>query len=231
MPVDDIPTLIQYTAPGGSNDYPVPFPFFKSADLVVVTTQSAVETVRVLGTDYTVTGGEDGLGAAGPGTVTGAFTAGALVTIYLDLPFDQEIKFENADPLPAPSLNKVADKLTLLMQQLRQTVTRVILLPISSTIASITFPLPSAGKFLRWNPTADGFENADVTSLGSIGVPIGLSDGGTGQTSAAAAWAALLQKASAAEKLAGTNDTKAVTVLRINQELIAARLAQFTLSR
>lgn len=128
MPVDDTDPRIQYTAPGGSHTYPVPFAFFDDTDLVMITTEGGVDTTRTLGSDYTVAGGDGSTGSA-----TASFNAGATVTIYRDVPATQETEFEDGDPLPAPNLNDALDKLTMLAQQNREALDRAIVIDPTST--------------------------------------------------------------------------------------------------
>jgi len=163
MTVSSDLSRVQYTAPGGSSDYAVNFKLFAASDLVVLETVAGVDATKVLDTDYTVT-----LNPDGTGTVTGSFTAGATITIYRDLPLTQETEFEEGDELPAGSLNDLADRLVMMVQQIKTLVGRAIRLPISSTLAEIIFPVASAGKFLRWNDAGTGFENADAIDVGGV---------------------------------------------------------------
>jgi hypothetical protein len=168
MPVSDQDPRVQYTAPGGSADYATTFPFFDEGDLVVITTEGGVSTTRALGSDYTVTGGGIVDGTVQDGTVTASFNAAAIVTIYRDVAMDQEAEFEDGDSLPAGVLNKVIDKLTMLIQQNAATIARALLLDPASTITGIIFPPNVANKLLGWNNAGDALENKDSGALGVL---------------------------------------------------------------
>lgn len=190
MPVSDKDPRVQYTAPGGSIGYATTFPFLVAADLVVLTTEGGVNTTRVLGADYTVTGGSviligDDAGQIAEGTVTASFTAGALVTIFRQVDLTQESQFKNGDDLNADVLTAALDKSMMATQQNAQDLKRALLLDPATPVTEVVFPLPETGKFLRWNADESGIENADVVPASSVVfATTGSTNAGTATTEA-----------------------------------------------
>lgn len=177
-----------------------PYYFLADTDLTVVLTVvlTGVETPQVLNTDYTVSGAGDpnggfiGFAVAPP--------VGTRVTILREIPVTQPADFVENDPLPAAIIERGYDRLTMIAQQLLEKFARSLLLPIGSTIANLVIPGYSAGKFWRWSSIEEKLENADITGLGAIGVPVSLPDGGTGANHAnvASLFNAIKQSASTA---------------------------------
>jgi hypothetical protein len=95
--------------------YVVPFVFFDATDLSVVVNTGGVPTTLVNGTGYTVTGGS---GATGSLLTTAAIPATSTVIITRSVPYTQLTSFTTGDRLPAASIEKALDKLTMSAQQL-----------------------------------------------------------------------------------------------------------------
>src|SRR5574337_714414 len=76
----------------------------------------------------------------------------------------------------------MGDRAAMLDQEFREQLARVLQLDIRSSYANLTFPDPVAGKFLQWKDLT-AIQNADVLTLGQIGVPVVVAQGGTGGTS------------------------------------------------
>lgn len=88
----------------------------------------------------------------------------------------------------------VFDRLTMLDIQIQEIAERALQMPISySGAASPNVPRPDLypGKFLRWAAAGLALEWATPTSAGTLTTPVGVADGGTGQTTAGAAKNAL----------------------------------------
>lgn len=167
-----------------------PLIFFQASDLEVyiVVNATGVATLKTIATHYTVSGGG---GSTGIVTMITAPATGETLLIVRVVPLTQSSDFVNGNNSDAEVAEDAIDKLTMMCQQLQEQIDRSLLLPIGTTLTDIAFPSPSAGKFLRWNSTANGFENADITGLGVIGVPVSVGDGGTGATTVSAARANL----------------------------------------
>jgi len=105
------------------------------------------QTKLTLNTDYTVSGVNNPSG----GNVTlliDAPSSDYKLIILRNVPMTQETDYIANDPFPAESHEKGLDKLTMLVQQLSEKITRSILRDITQS-ESLTFPLLQAGKFLR----------------------------------------------------------------------------------
>lgn len=163
MPVSAVVPRIQYTAPGGAASYTVTFKFYQASDLVVITTDGdGVDTTRVLDVDYTVTGGANSEGLPQTGSIDASFASGDIVTIYRELAMTQETEFTDGGSLPARSLNGVADRLTMLVQQVAASVGRVVKLGISSPLSELIWPEPVADRMIGWNAAGDALENKNL---------------------------------------------------------------------
>ena len=98
-----------------STAYVVPFVFFDATDLKVFSVAAGVSTLLTLSTNYTVSGGA---GATGSILTTAAIPATSTVIIVRSVPYTQLTSFTTGDRLPAASIEKALDKLTMSTQQL-----------------------------------------------------------------------------------------------------------------
>ena len=212
-----------------------PYYFFADSDLKVtkVVTATGVETTLVLNTDYTVAGaGDMGTPTTSPGgfisltPAHGALPVGTNLTIIREVPALQPLDYIDNDTFPAESHEKGLDRLTMICQQILEKLKRSLLLPVTSTIVNLVIPDWSPGKFWRWNSLTAKLENADITGLGAIGVPVSIPNGGTAAATALGGFDNLKQLASeiyagvakvATQALAsaGVNDTDFITALKL----------------
>lgn len=118
-----------YAGAGTTGPFAVPFRFLDASHLRVIRSVGAVETVLVLGTDYTVAG----VGASsGSVTLTAALPVGQNLTVVRNVPATQEADYVAGDAFPAESHEEALDKLTMLTQQLQEEVARSAKLPASN---------------------------------------------------------------------------------------------------
>lgn len=169
---------ISYVGNGSTQVFPIPFVFFDNTDLQVISVNdtTAVETTKVLTTDYTVSGGN---GATGSVTMLTAPATGTTLVIQREVPYTQEIDYEPNDGFPAGVNEEGLDRATMQVQQVRRRARQSPKLPATYDPESgdITIPMPVAGKTLVANVAEDGWENADVFSAATFpSLIVGVSD-------------------------------------------------------
>lgn len=143
------------------NTYPFEFKIFDEEELVFIEKSAAgVESTKELTTDYTVTLNPDQDIAPG-GSVTrvaGAISGGVTVTLTSNVQPLQALQIANLGGFFPAVLNNALDKLTILVQQLLNSVTRSIKFPISDgTNINTTLPTREqrAGKGLKFDSNGD----------------------------------------------------------------------------
>lgn len=126
-----------YNGDGINKNFPFAFLAFQTSDLLVIQQLNNLETTLVLGTHYTVSLNADQ--EANPGgsvTMVTAPEATETITLTTDVPYTQTVKLTNAGGFYPTVINSLADKLTVLIQQVQEAVSRAIKLPISSTVTA-----------------------------------------------------------------------------------------------
>ena len=147
--------------------YPFTFKALEETDIkVIVRSALGVETTLTKDTHYTVA-----VNATVGGTVTliGTYAAsppasGETVVVYRDVPYTQEINLVENDPQYAEVLEEGYDRAVILIQQLKDLLSRAPLLPITAGVANLALPEPDASKYLRWNVAGDALENVGLLS-------------------------------------------------------------------
>ncbi len=127
----------QYIATSGQTVFAYQSKIFSDDDIrVIVTDTNGAESVKIKGTDYTVSG----VGNENGGSVT--FTTGVtlnyLVTITRNEPFTQEIDYVKGDDFPAAAHEEGLDRAALRDQFLNNLFARTIRFTEGSNISSIT---------------------------------------------------------------------------------------------
>jgi len=152
-----------YIGNGIADTFSYGFKVQDKTELIVYETDDAgVETVLTVDTDYTV----NTVGNASGGTITRI--AGALpnnYTWYIRSNYDetQLTAFTSQGPFFPDLHENMADKLTFLIQQLLDKITRTFSLSDSySGPLPLTLENPDSGKVLRWNDDQTGLENFDT---------------------------------------------------------------------
>lgn len=105
------------------------FRILDEAHIQVIRSQADVDTVLTLGGDYTVSGvGDDSGGAV---TILVAPSAAQTITFIRSAPFTQEIDLENQGPFFAETVEGALDLAAMRDQQLREVLSRAVVLPAS----------------------------------------------------------------------------------------------------
>ena len=158
---------VQYNGNGVTTSFAFPYTFYDDTDLIVTTTVVAtgVDTVRVLNTDYTVTGGDGANGTVVFGT---APASGVRVTIEVDIPYRQEDDYVENQAFPADTLEQSLDRAVIRDQQLKSAVDRSIKFPatLAGSLVGL-LPQPVDGKLLVWDGTSGQIGNADIANVSS----------------------------------------------------------------
>lgn len=181
MSVETTDNRVTYVGNGVLTVYSYPFQIFEDTDLEVY-----VDSVlQALTTDYTVSGAENPAGGEITFAVAPANASDVLIARVL--PFTQETVYPSNDKFPAKVHEAALDKLTMLVQQLDEVDQRSLKVAFTSAFTDLLVPDPEVGKFLRWSALLSGLENAAITAVGSLGLPVSVADGGTGGATALAA--------------------------------------------
>lgn len=137
MTVENNPSRNQYTATAGQTIFAYTFEVVAASDLVVLEN----DTTLVLNNDYTVSGVGDDNG--GNVTLTTGATAGDILTIYRDMPYDRTQNYQNAGDFLASEVNTDFDRLWLAGEQTNRTFEQSIRKPVTD-LDSVDMELPSA---------------------------------------------------------------------------------------
>lgn len=124
MPVASETSRIQYAGNGSTvTPYSVPFYFLNEADIrVVLADAEGVESLLTETTHYALTGAGDEAG--GSLTTVVAYDETHTLTIYREPEQTQSAEFQSTGALPADTLTRGLDKLTMLVQSLARKVSR-----------------------------------------------------------------------------------------------------------
>lgn len=188
-----------------------PMVFFDDADLVVydVVTATGASTLLVLTTDYTVTGGDGSTGSVVTTGLYGAIASGHTLVIVRDIAATQGSDFVNNDASDAEVVEDALDRLTMLAQQNEARAARSFtLLDSDVSGASTTLPTPEAGMVLGWDGTGLALENVDPADVGLASV-------------ASTTAAGLVELATSAETVTGTDAVRAVTPAGLTARMAA----------
>lgn len=167
MTVPTTGNRVSYACDGVTTVFAFTFKAYSKNDLkVILLSPTGTETALTLDVDYSVL-----ISTPGPGgtvTLIGSYgstppASGYTLTIYRELAMTQLIDLVHGDAMPADTLEEGYDRAVMLIQQLSERIGRSILLPVSSNMTGLTLPMPEASKFLRWNNSEDGLENATIT--------------------------------------------------------------------
>lgn len=110
-----------YAGDGSTTTFAFPPPFTVNTDLVVqVRAADGTTAIKTLGVDYVVTGA--GSPAGGNVTTTAAPETGATLIIYRDVPLTQSVDLQDGGPLPANTINRALDRITMWGQRLKEQV-------------------------------------------------------------------------------------------------------------
>lgn len=171
------------------SSFTVSFEFFDENDLNVYVDG----TLKTLITDYTVTGGNGSTGSVSI-SVTGA-SGGSIVVVTRSIDLERTTDFPVSGAFNIASLNTELDRFIAIASDIEDQVSRSIRLADYDDDTDFVLDLPDTdtrkGKYLFFNATNGAPEVASIASIGAITIPVPVSQGGTGGTTAAAALTSL----------------------------------------
>lgn len=163
----------QYWGDGVTAAFDVTIEFINASELLVtiLDVDGITEIPRTLGSHYNVTGGGGSTGQiifTGGNIPTGSGAPGSQkVTITRDMPFTQVADLTPNDPLPSNTLEiSFGDRLMMIAQQLRESISRTVKLKISSGHAPIEIiEDPIAGCVPIYNDDGDIINGPDAADI------------------------------------------------------------------
>lgn len=166
MTVSSTTARADYNGNGVTTAFAVPFYFLDNTHLQIIRTQisTGVATTLALTTDYTIAGA--GVEAGGTATMLVAPTADQRLSILRNIPLTQLAQYVPNDPFPSATHQRIVDQLTMVTQQLNETIGRALVLSANSSGVSGALPSPTATNLLGWNSGATALQNYDAGSLG-----------------------------------------------------------------
>lgn len=186
MTVSSTISRTAYAGNGSTSSFAIPFMFMKDSDLeVVLRSSSGAETLLSISTDYTLSGAGEQHG--GVCSLESAPHAGEVLVIRRNPAMVQEVDYLENDAFPAQSHESALDLLTMICQSLSERLDRTVSLRLSSAVTGVEIPDPDPGTALVWNDSGDNLANKHLASQGLVGLPLDISQGGTGCTSALSA--------------------------------------------
>jgi hypothetical protein len=156
-----------YTGTGLVTTYPFGFKVFATSDVLVVRTTNGLDTTLVLTSDYSVSLNSDQEASPGGNVVlVSALASGSTLTVGSQVPDLQPTDITNAGGFYPNVIEDALDRATIQTQQLAQTMSGAIQLPLSlGTTVDPVLPVPEPNALLGWNETATGLQNVDHRCL------------------------------------------------------------------
>jgi len=176
-----------YTGNGLTTSFSFAFKVFTAADVLVIRTDlSAIESTLVLNTDYTVTlNSNQDSNPGGSVVLPSALATGYLLTLSSQVGALQATDLTNQGGFYPSVLNTALDKLTILVQQLKEQVSRSVKVDISSSITPST--LTGYIVALYNNLTSIITVSNNITSVNTNSTNIVAIQGASANASSAAA--------------------------------------------
>ena len=158
---------IEYKGDGTTTSFPITFPFIERGDIAVYIVEGS-ETTR-LTKDYYVD--MEGSSVSYPGYPPGEeppeseqpapLKAGDEIVIMRSIPITQERS--TGSIWPFNEIEKTADKLTMIVQDIYEKLNRSVKLPVGTSFkGDFKLPKPKAGNVIAWNDDGTNLVNQDV---------------------------------------------------------------------
>lgn len=148
-----------YNYIAGQTVFPFTFPVLEKSHIEVyrLPTGQTSPTLLVNGVDYTVFG--EGLDAGGNVTLAAPTVGTGTLTIIRVVPLTQPTDFKNQGSFFPRTHERAFDRVTMLAQQIAETLSRSLTLPINATAVDTELPFPQPGALLGWDAGDLGIRN------------------------------------------------------------------------
>lgn len=165
MTVSNTTVKQRFTGNGATVTFAIPCDFADNDEIVVYLRDTGVtpatETLQTEGVHYSITGGD-------PGTSVVMVTAPAadeVLLIIRNVVSEQETDYTSNGSFDAEAHEDALDHIIRAIQECDEKLTRVPLLPITTSFTSLPLPEPVASQILAWNSAATALENIATTDL------------------------------------------------------------------
>ena len=175
MALETVINRKEYAGNGIVTAFSFPYYFLDDGDLVVIITNdtTAVETLQVITTDYTVSGA--GVDAGGTVTMVTAPASGETLIIFRDPAITQGLDLRENDALPAENVEEAFDRAAMVSQRLEEQLAGKVGLS-EGFVGTFSTELPSdiatADYYLKVNSAGTAFEVAANIESG-VSIPSG----------------------------------------------------------
>lgn len=144
---------VTFTGNGSTTVFPFTFRVFTAADIEVYLDG----VLQTLTTHYSVT--IDPSVEGGSVTFVTAPASSVVVLIKRVVDFTQPSRFPTEGRLPESTFENAVDRATMLLVQLKEILSRVPALAVTSSFSDLLLPEPSAGKAIGWNDAGTNLTN------------------------------------------------------------------------
>ena len=146
-----------FSCDGVITEFSFSFKIFDEDDINVYArnTSTKVETLLVLGTDYTVSGTFE---SGGKVTTTVAWSSSYELTIITNVEMKQETDLVYGGAYASESIETMCDRLTKEIQQLNEKLDRAVLAGVTSGVTSLSLPTLQANKLFSVNSAGTGID-------------------------------------------------------------------------
>ncbi len=163
MTVETENYLNSYSGDGVNDDFDYTFRILAQSEIQVIVVSSAgVETIKTLTSHYTVSGVDNPSGGVVTFTAGNIPSASETVILRRNMTYTQGADYTENDNFPAEVTERALDRLTMLMQQIKEIASRTLNFSLASGKTNQFLPAASTGKLLKWK--SDGtIENSTYT--------------------------------------------------------------------
>lgn len=175
MTVSNLVTKQRFNGNGATVTFAIPFDFSDNSEVAVYLRNGnvtpATQTLKTLGVDYTITGGNPGVNVV----MTTAPATGEVLVIIRNVVSDQATNYVSNGAFDAEAHEDALDHIIRAVQELDEKFTRTPIMPATTSITDLTLPEPTALSLLAWNSDGTALENraVSVTSGTSSGDVVG----------------------------------------------------------